>query len=182
MIAHRAFTMIEIMVVIFLIGVVATIAIPKLAYKAPQADWTTVLEDLNNLVLFARQEAIANQQVYRLTFSPNGSQPDTILLELEGRDPEKPDKKIYTPVHSYYMKTKYVFHPSVKMKAFYLNKKNQFTGGDGNNHCYIVHDGLVQDVLLHLSKIENNTEFKVSFKMQPFYGKFELMEGFVRPE
>jgi len=180
--ARRAFTMIEMMVVIFLIGVVATIAIPKLAYKTPQAEWSTVLDDLNNLVLFARQEAISNQKIYRLTFNQNGEKPDSVTIELEGNDPEKVGKKIYTPVDSYYLKTRYEFHPSIKLKAFYHGKREQFYGGDGDNHCYIIHDGLVQDVLVHLSKIENNIEFKVSFKMMPFYGKFELIDGFARPE
>lgn len=182
MIARRAFTMIEMMVVIFLIGVVATIAIPRLAYKAPQAEWNTVLDDLNNLVIFARQEAISNQKVYRLTFNQNGKRPDSVVIEREGVDPEKVGKKIYTSVDSYYLKTRYEFHPSIKLRAFYQGKREQINSGDGDTHCYIIPDGLAQDVLIHLSKIENNVESKVSFKMMPFCGKFELIDGFVRPE
>lgn len=182
MFARRAFTMIEMMVVIFLIGVVATIAIPRLAYKAPQAEWSNVLNDLNNLVLFTRQEAISNQKIYRLTFKSNGKRPDSVSVELEGDNPEKVGKKIYTPVDCYYLKTRYEFHPSIKLRAFYQGKKEQLNSGDGDTHCYVVPDGLVQDVLIHLSKIENNVESKVSFKMMPFYGKFELIDGFARPE
>lgn len=182
MIARRAFTMIEMMVVIFLIGMVATIVIPRMAYKAPQADWKIVLEDLNNLVVFARQEAISNQKVYRLNFKPNNKNPDTVTVEVEGQDPEKPNKKIYTPVIGFYLNTTYQFHPSIKLKAFYHGRREQINSGEGDCNCYIIPDGLVQDVLLHMSKVENNVESKVSFRMMPFYGRFEMLDGFVRPE
>jgi prepilin-type N-terminal cleavage/methylation domain-containing protein len=181
-IARRAFTMIEMMVVIFLIGLVATITIPRLAYKSPHAEWKMVLDDLNNLVIFARQEAISNQKIYRLTFSPNGKNPDTVSVEVEGQDPEKLNKKVYSPVTGFYLNTRYEFHPSIKLKAFYHGKKEQMNSGEGDTHCYIVPDGLVQDILIHMSKIENNLETKSTFKMLPFYGKFELLDGFVRPE
>lgn len=182
MIAHRAFTMIEMMVVIFLIGLAATITIPRIAYKSPQAEWKIVLDDLNNLVIFARQEAISNQKIYRLTFKPNGSKPDTVTVEVEGQDPEKPQKKTYIPVPGFYLNTQYELHPSIKLKALYHGKKEQINSGDGDIHCYIIPDGLVQDVVVHMSKIENKIESKVTFRMMPFYGKFELLDGFVRPE
>jgi len=50
--------MIEIMVVIFLIGVVTAFVSPRISFKEPKSDWNTVLNDLNKLTFFARQEAI----------------------------------------------------------------------------------------------------------------------------
>ncbi len=179
---QRAFTMIEMMVVIFLIGVMATFIIPRLAYKNPQSDWSTILYDLNNLALFARQEAISNQAVYRLKFKSNSNAPDLMIIEKEELDPEKPGKKIYTPVSSYYLKLPYKFHPSVKIKAFYHGKKNELEDKFGDPCCYIVHDGLVQDVLIHLVRTEKGVESRVSFKMLPFYGKFEQYDDFIKPE
>ena len=182
MIARSAFTMVEMMVVIFLIGLVATITIPRIAYKAPQAEWKIVLDDLNNLAIFARQEAISNQKIYRLTFKSNGKNPDTVSVEVETNDPEKPQKKIYLSVTGFYLNTQYELHPSVKLRAFYHGKKEQINSGEGDTHCYIIPDGLVQDVVIHMSKTEKNIETKSSFRMLPFYGKFELLDGFVRPE
>ena len=75
--------MIEMMVVIFLIGVMATFVIPRLAHKTPQSEWSTILYDLNNLAFFARQEAISNQAVYRLNFKSGGNAPDLIIIEQE---------------------------------------------------------------------------------------------------
>lgn len=182
LIKRHAFTMIEMMVVIFLIGVMATFVIPRLAYRIPQADWSTILYDLNNLALFARQEAISNQSVYRLKFKSGGSAPDMMIIEKEERDPERPERKIYRQVSSYYLKTQYQFHPSVKIKAFYHGKKNELDESGGDSCCYIVHDGLVQGVIIHLARAEKGVESRVSFKMMPFYGKFEQFDGFIKPE
>jgi len=181
-IKRHAFTMVEMMVVIFLIGVMATFVIPRLAYRTPQADWSTILYDLNNLAFFARQEAISNQAVYRLRFKAGGSAPDMMIVEKVGQDPDRPEKPIYTQVLSYYLKTQYQFHPSVKIKAFYHGKKNVLDESGGDTCCYIVHDGLVQDVLIHLARTEKGVESRVSFKMMPFYGKFEQFDGFIKPE
>lgn len=182
MITRQAFTMIEMMVVIFLIGVLAIITIPRLAYKNPQSEWNTILYDLNNLVLFARQEAIANQRTYRLNFKVNGNKPDMVRVERKDQDPENPVKQIFTLVTSYYLKTEYQFHTSVKIKAFYLGKKNVLDTTDGETCCYIIHDGLVQDIILHLVRTEKGVESKASLRMLPFYGKFELFDDFIRPE
>ncbi len=179
---RHAFTMIEMMVVIFLIGVMATFVIPRLVRKTPQAEWSTILYDLNNLAIFARQEAISNQAVYRLNFKSMGNAPDMMIIEKEEQDPEKPWKRVYTPVLSYYLKTQYQFHPSVKIKAFYHGKKEEVSDGSGDPCCYIVHDGLVQDVIIHLVRTEKGVESRVSFKMMPFYGKFERYDDFIKPE
>lgn len=182
MVTQRAFTIIEMMVVIFLIGVMATFIIPRIAYKPPKAEWNSVLDELNNIALFARQEAIANHQTYRLNFKSNGNKPDTVTIEQETENPEKPEKKIYKQAKSYYLKTQYQIHPSIKIKAFYHGKKNELTSDDGNTLCYIIPDGLVQDILIHFTKNEKGLEYHTSLRMMPFYGKFEMEEGFVKPE
>jgi hypothetical protein len=174
--------MLEMMVVIFLIGVVATFVIPRIAYKTPQSEWSTILYELNNIALFARQEAISNQAVYRLNFKSGGTGPDMMIIEKEGRDPEKPEKKTYTQVSSNFLKIPYQFHKSVKIKAFYHGKKNDMIDNSGETCCYIVHDGLVQDVLIHLARTEKGGESRVSFKMMPFSGKFEQYDDFIKPE
>jgi hypothetical protein len=177
--------MIEMIVVIMLIGIVATIMIPRLAYKTPQSEWSTVLYDLNNLALFAKQEAICNHAIYRLNFKSGGTGaagPDTMIIEREGRDPENQNKIIYTKAESYYLKTEYKFHPSIKIKDFYHGKKNAMLDNTVDMCCYIVNDGLAQDVLIHLIRNEKGVESKASFRMMPFYGKFEFFDDFVKPE
>lgn len=175
-----AFTLVEILIVMVVIGAMATIIIPRLFRKEPRADFNFVLNELNDLVYFARQEAIATQKNYRLYFQSNKNAPDFITVEQEQDDPEKPDKTIFKQVYSDYLQTRYDLHPSVKMIHFYQGKKEQFEENKGRAYCYVVPSGLVQDVIVHMSRIrDDNTEFKGTFKVEPFLGKFEFYEGFV---
>jgi type II secretory pathway pseudopilin PulG len=175
--------MLEMLVVIALIGVVATIAFPRMMYKTPEAEWPNVLEELNNLVYFARQEAISNQHNYRLNFKANGPAPDEVIVEEEVDDPEHPGRKKYQQAQSYYIKTQYIFHESIKLKSLFHGKEDVLSAADkAQGQCYVIPDGLVQDILVHAIKKEKGGESRVSFKMMPFYGRFDFSEGFVKPE
>jgi prepilin-type N-terminal cleavage/methylation domain-containing protein len=180
---RKAFTILEMMIVIFLIGVVTIITIPRLAYRTPQSEWNTILYDLNNLAIFTRQEAIASQSTYRLNFKSNESKPDTLTIEHKEQDPENPSKQIFKQATSYYLNTIYQFHPTIKIKGFYLGKKNLLDATDEQMCCYVIHDGLMQDIIIHLNRIEKNITSKASLKVMPFYGKFELFpDEHIRPE
>jgi len=174
--------MMEMMVVIFLIGILASIMLPRMARRAPQTEWKTILDDLNNLVFFARQEAMANQRVYRLAFRSVTTGADSVAVEEERPDPEKPQQKIYTPVSSYYFTPSYTFHDSIKIKAFYKGRKDVLEEEKGRAYCYVIPDGLVEDVLIQLTHKSENEETGGSFKMMPFFGKFEFFVGYEKPE
>ncbi len=176
-----AFTLLEMMVVITIMGVMAAIIVPRLVLRTPQAEWPMILSDLNDIVFFARQEAIANQKVYRLTFKTNANQPDTITVEEEKDDPEKPGRKMYQQVSSFYFNTRYTFHQSIKIKALYHGKQEELADNKGEGHCYVIHDGLVQDILLYLVRKDKSAEINTSFTVMPFFGKFQMHEGLVRP-
>ncbi len=174
---HSAFTLLELMIVIVVIGFMATITIPRLMRKSPNLEWENVLEEINNLVNFARQEAISHQKTYRLLFQINKRDQDTILVETENPDPEDPHKTIYTAAKSYF-KTIYNLPKEIRISAIHHGvpqKKESYA-------CFVIPNGLVQDILVHLVKEEKNTtSSKVSLKMSPFIGKFELFEGFIKP-
>ncbi|MFH1644648.1 MAG: type II secretion system protein [bacterium] len=177
-----AFTLIEMMVVIILVGIMATIVIPRLYWRKPQTEWQNVLDDLNNMVFFARQEAVSDKKIYRLLFKSNQNEPDFIIVQEEGIDEENPTKKIYEQVRSYYFDTKYEFDESIKMVAFYSGGKEMFEENKNVGYCYVVPDGLVQDVMIRMIRRKDEKESKVSFKMMPFQGEFVMYEGFLKPE
>lgn len=179
---RSAFTFIEITVVLALIGVIAAVLLPRLVRRSPAVEWKNILDDFNNIVSFTRQEAVANQKVYRLTFKSSGEQGlDTIMIEEEKDDPDKPGKKIYPIVFSYYFTTTYTLAKGVKLSAVYIGKQNQLDE-KGGAHCYIIPDGLVQDVIIRVIRTINGVESKGSFRMNPFMGTFEFFDGFIKPE
>ncbi|MFH0898820.1 MAG: prepilin-type N-terminal cleavage/methylation domain-containing protein [bacterium] len=173
----HAFTLIEIMVVIFLIGLMATMIVPRLTRKSPASAWPKVLDEINNAVLFARQEAISNQQLHRLKFKA----PHTIVVESEKSDPENPEKKIYAQVTSDYFTTKFDLSEEITINGVYVGKQETMQDNKGEGYCYVISDGLVQDVLVRLTRQEGGQASKVSLRMMPFKGVFQLIEGHVRP-
>jgi prepilin-type N-terminal cleavage/methylation domain-containing protein len=179
----NAFTLFEILVVILLIGVIASVFLPRmLRQRKPTLEWSVILDDLNNLVLFARQEAIANRQTYRLRFQANPKGRDTIRVEVEKDNPEKPGTKKYDVVSSYYFKTFYELEPQVRIKAVYLGKHEQLAENHGIAMCYVIPEGLVEDIMIHMVRNMNGVEVVMTYKMNPFAGKFEMLDGLVKPE
>lgn len=176
------FTLLEMMVVMLLIGVVATFLLPRLMKRSPLVEWKTILSDMNDLALFARQEAITNQKIYRLVFCSNQQGVDEITIEDEQDDQERPGKKKFMPVFSFYFSTKYRFAEQVKIKAVFLGKQEMIENQRGVAYCYIIPDGLVQEVLVHLIRKIDNVETGASFAINPFDGRFQLYDGFIKPE
>jgi len=178
----KAFALIEIMVVMVVIASMATITGSMLFRRKPETEWKNVMSEFNNFVHFARQESIATQKVYRLLFQANKTEPDFIIIQKEETDPENPEKKLYNQVESDYFDARYNLPDAIKMEAFYLSNIEQFADNKGKAYCYVVPNGLVQDVMIYLIRNIDEKESKATFKMAPFFGNFEFYEGFFRPE
>jgi prepilin-type N-terminal cleavage/methylation domain-containing protein len=179
---HNAFTLLEILIVMVVIGFMATIISPWLFQKKPEATWDAVLDEVNDLVYFARQEAISNQITYRLFFRSNKEEPDFVVVEREEDNPEKPGSKIYKQVFSEYVNTRYTFPPNIKMQAFYVRREESFSENKDNAYCYVISNGLVEDAIIRITRVVDGAEQRASFKMAPFFGKFDYNQGFLRSE
>ena len=154
---------------------------PRLIRKSPTAKWESVLDEVNNLLYFAKQEAIASHKTYRLHFFIKRGK-SSVIVEVESPNPEKPEKKMYKKITSYYFNPIYNFPKEISLQAVYHGKIDQLDEYNDNAYCYIIPNGLVQEIYVHLLKEENGRESKRTFKIEPFLGKFELIEGFVKPK
>lgn len=177
--------MLEMMVAVFLIGVLAAVILPRAIGRAPEASWQSVLADLNNILSFARQEAIMQRKNYRVTFIPKGKGRDVVLVEEEKATPDDARKKVFEQVSSGYFDTKYLLPDGIKIRSFYLG--NQFVAEEENRgkyFCYILPDGLVQDVTLHLHRPHQDQAKKkddATFNSMPFLGIFTMRDGYIKP-
>jgi prepilin-type N-terminal cleavage/methylation domain-containing protein len=182
MLRKGAFTLLEIMLVMVVIGIMATIAIPRLIRKSPSAKWESVLDEVNSLLYFARQEAISTYKVHRLHFTVK-HRTSSVVVEAESDDPEKPIRKIYTPTKSYYFNPKYTFPETILIEAVYTGKIEQLDKYRDHAYCYVIPNGLVQEVFIHLLKEEEGKKpEKRTLKVSPFLGKFILYEGYKKPK
>lgn len=179
---NSAFTLIEILIVMVVIAFMATIISPWLFRKKPAQNWPTTLDRFNSFLYFARQEAISTNKVYRVVFKSNKQEPDFILVQEETEDPENPDKIIYKQTFSEYFKTQYTLPDTIKMVSCYKGKVEQFAENKGNGYCFVIPNGLVEDIMIYLVRKIDDKEEKATFKISPFVGKFDFYEGFLKPE
>ena len=177
----KAFTLIELMVVITLIGVMAAFVFPRFLTRKPKFDWRSVLNDVNILVAFSRQEAIASQKIHRIVFKSNPRGRDVVFVQIAEDSLDDPTKIIYKPVRSSYFDAKYEPEIFVEFISFFIGKEEQFEDNKGRANCYILPDGLVQDVTIHLQNKKAKYDKQVTFRMQPFQGQFLLLDGFIKP-
>ncbi len=175
-----AFTLLEMMVVIALVAVIAAFTVPRLFRRAPAVEWKNITDDLNNLVLFARHNALEYRKPYRLVFRQNQQQ-DTVTVEASMDVPEKPGHIKYEPVAPDYMATTYKFADAVKLHAVYRGKIEMLADQHGVAYCAITADGLVQDVVVQLVRTLDGVESSGTLTMNPFFGTFDFVEGLVRP-
>jgi len=149
-----SFTFLELMVVIFLIGIVMAVGLPMLVKKGPS--WKTILNDMNNLVFFARQEAIAKQTTYRIEFGQN-----EIVVKEGIEDPTTGKITGWNvPKNVYYIDPTYKLDPAFEIEA--------------PKDCYVIHDGLVQETEIAIKRIDGGGSDRKIFTMSPFDGKFEM--------
>jgi len=179
---RQAFTIIEIMLVVVVIGVVATLVAPRLIRRKPSAQWENVVEEINNLIYYARQEAIANYKNYRLHFKVTREDISIVQVELEQNDPEKAGRKLYSTIKSYYFNPQYELPKPISLLGVYHGKQNELDEQNQHAYCYVIPNGLVQATWVHLEKEEKGKKSQVTLQMLPFFGKFILQEGFVKPK
>ncbi len=179
-----SFTLLEIMLVMFAIALIASMTLPRIMGRKPTEKWSHILEEVNGLVYFCRQQAISKQKVYRLSFVTNQSGPDYVQIEEENDHPEKVGTKIYTIAEPHYIKPVYKFpsseESSVIIDAVY-HEKEDLLDNSKFAHCYVIPNGLVQEVFVHLSKIKKQKRERKTLKMSPFIGKFEMLDKHIKP-
>jgi len=166
----RAFTVIELLIVVFIVGLGASMVVPRLLRRSPSTEWTTIRGELNNMLYFARQEAITSQKVHRLVFNQKQR---LVTVEVDSGE-EKPGVHTYEVASSYYFTTNYTLPEEVSFTTIKLGKIDLFEENKGVAYCYVVPHGLVQDIQVTLRRKAQDGESVCVFHVSPFLGKFEI--------
>ena len=183
----NAFTLIEVMVTVVIIGIMAVMIFPRMLRRSPNVEWAHVNKELNNLLYFARQEAILNKEIYRLAIETKGPE-HIISVETQKPDPAKPGQKKYMHAPSEYFEARYTLPSALKIHAVYKGKQEQLEENKQVAHCYIIPDGLVEDMLIHMKRSNEkqseheSTDTKGTFKIEPFFGTFTFSSGYSKPQ
>jgi prepilin-type N-terminal cleavage/methylation domain-containing protein len=183
MMRHSAFTIIELLLVITIIGILATMTLPRIIRKSPDSSWEHITFEINNLAKFARQESIAQQKTYRISFISGLKEKDLIRVEVETDDPEKPGTTIFKETTSEYFTPRYELPEHVYLNQVYKGKEEALKGRRIKRaSCHVIPHGLVEEVTVHLSREEEKGAVsKASLHMAPFLGRFVMEQGHIKP-
>jgi len=177
------FTLFEMLIVIAVIAFMAAMILPRLGRRDPKAEWSHLVNTLNNIVYFTRQQAISDHKEYRLRFQRGREeQPIVVTIEEERPDPDKPGTLTYQQSSFPTFPARHELHPSFRLRGVYQTGVDQLEENKGNAYCYIVSNGLVQETMIHMAHVVARVEKQMTLKVKPFFGRFELHKGFVKPK
>jgi prepilin-type N-terminal cleavage/methylation domain-containing protein len=178
----KAFTFLELLVVMVIVGFMITIIPSWLTRKKADENFTVVLREFNNFLLFARQESVTMQEPCRLLFKKEKSGNDFVVLQKLQKKSEDSDEIVPVVLNSDYFNTKYILPSRIKMEAFYSGKKEMFYENKNEGYCYIMPNTLIENVIIHMTRKTEGGFEKVTFKTEPFVGEFNMFNGFLKPE
>lgn len=178
----KAFTLLELLVVMVIVGFMVTIIPSWLMHKKVDENLTTILQELNNLLIFARQESILLQEPCRLLFKKEKGGNDFVVLQKLQRDIQNPNKIVPVILNSDYFNTRYILPSKISIEAFYLGKKEMLSENKGEGYCYVMPNTLIESIIIHIVKKTEAGVEKVTFKTEPFIGEFNMFNGFLKPE
>lgn len=162
--------------------------VPRLVRRAPSSEWPTIRDELNNMIYFARQEAITSQIVHRLVFAPKQGEiyVEKLVKKNVGKNSsvsvatssgKKQEKDLFEKVHSHYFTSNYMLPEAVSITSLKRGKKDLLPEGKNpRGYCYVVPHGLVESLTLVLTRTEDESSELQEFNMEPFLGKFVLDE------
>lgn len=169
----QAFTLIEVLIVIAIFGFMANMITSRLGRRPPSSEWPTVLDTVNSLIFFARQEAISTQKIHRIAFFRKGKEV-SMSVEVQKPDLEHPEKEIFEPATCPYFSVTQKVSECITIDTISHGKYDEWAERNGKAYCHVIADGLVQETIIRLTRSYKGNESKVTFTMMPFLGKFEM--------
>jgi prepilin-type N-terminal cleavage/methylation domain-containing protein len=170
--SRSAFTLIEILLGLAIIGLGASLVMPRLTRRPHETEWPTIQHELNTMLFFARQEAIVTQKIHRITCNEKAR---TLVAEAPTGQ-EKNGVMQYEQVYSSYFTTQYELPSQVRFGAVKLGKKNLFEENKGIASCYVVPNGLIQEVSIELIRDDGSQTMRKVYQAAPFLGTFDDSE------
>jgi hypothetical protein len=180
---HKAgFMLLEILLAIALIAGFATMVLPRIRDANKNVTWVSVTASMNRLLQWTRQQAIADRTIYRIIFVKRSpKERDFLQVEHAVQNPEKPNEKIWQPLTGLFFETKLELPEQIELVAAYQDHVEQFEEHKNQAHIHVMHEGLAQEILLHLIKKTDTAEKtmeKGTLQLEPFLGIFSFEAGF----
>jgi prepilin-type N-terminal cleavage/methylation domain-containing protein len=178
------FTFLELVVVIVLLGLLATIVIPNLMSRRPGAERKVFVEELNSVVASAWFAALSTHTVQKIVFDLKKR---LIIIESQASD-EKKQTAALERLPSALRKKQISWPETIEIQQFFIDGKNDI-GQAGRVVTkvwfYIVPDGLSQEIILNMTdasqKRADGSPTQFSLVLNPFVARFKEYDSFQKP-
>jgi prepilin-type N-terminal cleavage/methylation domain-containing protein len=177
--SNNGFTFIELVVVIMILGIVATMVVPNLQKRLPGYKRKAFVNELNTLLALGWQNALSSQKVNRVFFDFKKR-----IVKLEEEETgATPDKASYKPVTQAYRKTWYEWPEAIEIKNFIIDGVDEF-GRDREVLTiwfYIVPEGLTQEVIINILDTSQTPDIALGLVLNPFTAQLKEYGTFQKP-
>jgi type II secretory pathway pseudopilin PulG len=176
------FSLLQIVIAIFIIGLLMTIVIPNLRPRIPRHEREQFVAQLNSLMQFAWQQAVITHKKHAITFN---FERRTIAV-LEETDQKKQDgTPVFRPVKGQFMRSLITWPENLQIKEFFLEGDDllkKFVGrATGEVDIYLVPEGLAQDVIINMIDTKEKVGGRpkqMGLVLNPFSAQFKVYGTF----
>jgi prepilin-type N-terminal cleavage/methylation domain-containing protein len=179
--SKHGFTLIEILVVIALIGVMATIALPNLMPRQPGQERKLFVTKLNELMRFSWQQAILSGKIQRVVI--NVAQRTIALQEAESFD--KQGEPVFTDMDNSYLQTSLTWPEQLEVRNLYIEGFDEMSRSVGRQTekvwFYLVPNGLTQRVTINMldnDDIRDGKVVRMALVLNPYTAQFSVYDEF----
>lgn len=176
---RRAFTLIELMVVILMIAVMAGVVVPAYSRYYARAQFESTARQVQDIFAFAREQAIVRDTTVTVSYDPQShaflaqvtaSQPQTDLpVSLAGTvNPDGSSARGGETQKSYRL------NPDVNVGAFSVSSSsNNGAGSGGGNQLHFLSDGTVEGATLAITSTDGSA---AQYQLWPATGRLTRMD------
>jgi prepilin-type N-terminal cleavage/methylation domain-containing protein len=173
------FTFIELMIVILILGLVATLIVPNLQQRLPGYKRKAFVNELNTLLALGWQSALINQKVILVFFDLKKR-----LVSLKTEEPGPANTVVQKPLTQAYRKTWYEWPETIQIKNFFIDGIDDMSKPGQELLTiwfYIVPEGLSQEVIINVLDTSQTPNIPLGLVLNPFTAQLKKYDTFQKP-
>lgn len=181
----QGFSFIELMLILFIMGLALSMAIPTLQYLFPGYRQREFIARLSALAQIGWQQALSTQRIHRILLDVEHRK---IILEKETDTRDNLNQPIFQPTTITLIDTILNIPDTIEIRQFYLGAQELLARAGIKTEkvwFYIMPDGLTQEVIINFLNTQQvdaqGQARQYSLVLNPFNARFTLYEEFRKP-